>query len=133
MTTALIRWLFLFLAFLVLSGCSNLPSLDILNRPATEETEFFAQGLDHYIKSRDLSMLKQLPKRYPQGEWRARAEGIIDIAELQQLQQRRLEKKNRELAHTQQEKEVLFEDNKILEVTLERLKQVLIDMELRAE
>ena len=98
-----------------------------------EQTEFFAQGLDLYIESRDLTTLKLLPQQYPRGEWRTSAEGIIAIAEQQKQQQDRLKKKTRELTHVQQEKEFLFEDNKILEVTLERLKQVMIDMELRAE
>ncbi len=98
-----------------------------------EQDKLFAQGVDLYIKSSKLTTLKLLTKKYPKGEWRARAEGLIDIAEQHQQQQDRLEKQHQELAHTQQEKEVLFEDNKILEVTLERLKQVLIDMELRKE
>lgn len=171
----IIRRLSPLLVCLVLSGCTN---LHLMNLSATEESKVFAHGLDQYIKSRDLTTLKLLPKdyppgewrtraeglieiaeqnklfaqgvdqyiksrklttlklltkQYPKGEWRARAEGLIDIAEQQQQQQDRLEKKQKELAHTQQEKEVLFEDNKILEVTLERLKQVLIDMELRKE
>ena len=169
MTTAKIRWFSLLLACLILTGC-NLPMLDMpmLNSQKSEETKLFEQGLDQYIKTRDLTTLKRLPEEYPQGEWRTRAEGIVDIAERQiaqqkylelqneelikiqkqqekkneeftkiqkqkEQQQARLEKKDEELAQTQQEKEVLFQDNKILEVTLERLKQVLIDMELRTE
>jgi hypothetical protein len=142
--------------------------MPMLNSQKSEETELFAQGLDQYIKTRNLTTLKRLPEEYPQGEWRTRSEGIVDIAERQiaqqkylemqneelikiqkqqemknqefakiqkqkEQQQARLEKKDEELAQTQQEKEVLFQDNKILEVTLERLKQVLIDMELRTE
>lgn len=173
--TTVIRWFSPFLVYLMLSGCSSLP---MLTMPKSEETKLFAQGMDQYIESgdlttlkllpqvyprgewrdraegiidmaeetelftkgmnqyiqsRDLKTLKQLPKKYPQGEWRDEAEGIIEIAEQQRQQQSSLAKKSEELAHTLQEKEVLFEDNKILEVTLERLKQVLIDMELRAE
>jgi len=169
MTTVKIRLCSLLLVCLVLAGCS-LPMLDMPMQSSqkSEETKLFAQGLDQYIKTRNLTTLKRLPEEYPQGEWRARAEGIVDIAERQiaqqkylemqneelikiqkqqemknkeftkiqrqkEQQQARLEKKDEELAQTQQEKEVLFQDNKILEVTLERLKQVLIDMELRAE
>lgn len=169
MMTVKIRLCSLFLICLVSAGCS-LPMLDMpmLNSQKSEETKLFAQGLDQYIKTHDLTILKRLPEEYPQGEWRTRAEGIVDIAERQiaqqkylemqneelikiqkqqekkneelskvqkqkEQQQARLEKKDEELAQTQQEKEVLFQDNKILEVTLERLKQVLIDMELRTE
>lgn len=182
MTTAKIRWFSLLLVCLMLAGCNrpmvdmplvDMPMVDMpmQNRQESEETKLFAQGLDQYIEYRDLTALKLLPQQYPQGEWRTRAEGIIDIAEQQMAQQKsldeknaelakiqkqqelldkknaelakiqkqhdqqqaRLEKKDEELAHTLQEKEVLFQDNKILEVTLERLKQVLIDMELRTE
>ena len=143
MTTVMIRWFSPLLVCLVLAGC-------ILPTPepsTTEEAEFFAQGMDQYIKSGDLATLKVLPQLYPQGEWRARAETVIntaetisDAAEQQQLlqdQQAKLqaqqEKNSKELAQCRKGKEFLFQDNKILEVTLERLKQVLIDMELREE
>ena len=150
MTTVMIRWLSPLLVCLVLAGC-NMPMPD---PSTTEEAEFFAQGMDQYIKSGELATLKVLPQLYPQGEWRARAEIVINIAETisdaaeqQQLlqdqqaklqaQQEKLqaqqEKINKELAQCRQGKEFLFQDNKILEVTLERLKQVLIDMELRAK
>lgn len=130
MKAAIIRRFSALLVCLMLTGCS-LPTM--LDMSAAEETELFAAGLDRYIESGDLTTLKLLPQQYPQGQWRSRAEGIIGIAEQQQKQQVRLKKKAKELAETQQEKEVLFQDNVILEVTLERLKQVLIDMEQRKE
>ena len=143
MTIAMIRWFSPLLVCLMLAGCS-LPAPD---SSTTEEAEFFAQGMDQYIKSGELATLKVLPQLYPHGEWRARAEAIISTAEtssdakeqqrLLQNQQKKLQgqqkKINKELAQCRQGKEFLFQDNKILEVTLERLKQVLIDMELRAE
>ncbi len=163
MMTAITRWFSPLLVYLVLTGCS-LPvlsmsareeselsaqeidqsiesrDLETLNTSEREETELFANGLDQYIESRDLTILKLLPQQYPQGKWRTRAEGIINIAEQhqqqqqqQQQQQTQLEKTDKELVHSQREKEFLFQDNIILEVTLERLKQVLIDMELRVE
>jgi hypothetical protein len=156
MMTAITRWFSPLLVYLVLTGCSlpvlSMPAreeselsaqvidqsiesrdLETLNTLEREETELFANGLDQYIESRDLTILKLLPQQYPHGKWRTRAEGIINIAELQQQQQTQLEKTDKELAHSQREKEFLLQDNKILEVTLERLKQVLIDMELRVE
>ena len=174
----MMRWFTPLLVFLVLAGCNNLRMLKMVKVPTSDETELFAQGLDQYIESRDLTTLKLLPQQYPQGEWRTSAEGIIGIAEQteffaqgldlyiesrdlrilkllplqypqgewrmsaegiigiaeqKQQQQDQLEKKTRELTHSQQEKEFLFKDNKILEVTLERLKQVMFDIELWAE
>jgi flagellar motor protein MotB len=150
MTIAMVRWFSPLLVCLVLAGC-NMPMPD---PSTTEEAEFFAQGMDQYIKSGELATLKVLPQLYPHGEWRARAETIINASEMindaeeqqrqlqnqqkkLQNQQKKLqdqqEKVNKELAQCRQGKEFLFQDRKILEVTLERLKQVLIDMELRAK
>lgn len=129
MKMVLIRWFFPPLLCLVLAACS----LPEINLSAKKETEFFAEGLDRYVETGDLTLLKRLPHEYPQGEWRSRAEGLIEIAEQQQQQQSLLKNKSRQLAHARQEKEVLFQDNQMLEVTLERLKQVLIDMELKSE
>jgi hypothetical protein len=143
MTIAMVRWFSPLLVCLVLAGC-NMPMPD---PSTTEEAEFFAQGMDQYIKSGELATLKVLPQLYPHGEWRARADAIINASEmindaeeqqrLLQNRQKKLqdqqEKFNKELAQCRQGKEFLFQDNKILEVTLERLKQVLIDMELRAK
>ena len=129
MTITIIRKFSLLLVCLVLTGCS----LPMLSLSTTEETELFALGLDQYIESGDLTTLKLLPQQYPQGEWRQRAEAIIDTSEQQRMLQDQQEKRDKELVECQREKEVFVQDNQILEVTLERLKQVLIDMELRAE
>jgi hypothetical protein len=134
MTIAITRWFYPLLVGLVLTGCSNLP---MLNVAGTEETKLFAQGLDQYIESGDLATLKLLPQQYPQGEWRTKAKGLIEMAERQQKarlqQETQLQQEARELGQCKTENDALVEDNQILEVTLERLKQVLIDMELRAE
>jgi len=152
MTRTITRWCLWLLCCSVVSGCSNLSEL--LHMPAAneadlstqKETEQFAQGLDQYLASGDLSTLRQLSKTYPQGAWRPRAEGLIKIAERQQEQEARLKenkvknilqnaaelkKKDQQLASCETEKAFLVKDNQMLEVTLERLKQVLIDVETR--
>jgi hypothetical protein len=98
----------------------------------TGEAELFAQGLDQYLATGELATLQLLSKQYPQGEWRARADGIIDMAKRQQQQQAQAQKNDQSLTKCQAEKRLLVEDNKSLEATLERLKQVLIDTELKA-
>lgn len=136
MTNAMIRWSCLMTLCLVLTGCS----LAVLNPSVAEETELFARGLDQYTASGDLTTLKEVPQRYPAGEWRSRAETVIALAEQQRAAQARRDKAEKELAQCQQElsrgtqeKDDLARDNQMLEVTLERLKQVLIDMELKAK
>jgi hypothetical protein len=122
----IIRWFSPLLICLVLTGCS----LPLLNLSSTEETEYFAHGLDQYIASGDLTILKRLPQQYPQGEWRTKAEGLVGNAEQHQA---RLKEKEKELEQAQKEQATLVKKNQELEVTLEQLKQVLIDMELKTK
>jgi hypothetical protein len=126
---AITRWSLWLFVCLALVGCS---SLTISNKPAAEEAELFAQGLDQYLATGQLTTLTLLPKQYPQGEWRTRAEGIIDMAKQKLHQDTQTQHDNQGLTQCLAEKDLLAKDNKILEVTLERLKQVLIDSELRA-
>ena len=130
MTTAITRWSFRLLVCLVVTGCSSMP---LLNSPATEEADLFARGLDQYLASGELSTLALVPEKYPQGEWRTRADGVIALAEKQQQQHVLLQKKEKQTNRCQAERDALVKDNQILEETLERLKQVLIDMELRGK
>jgi len=128
MTMAITRWSLWLFVCLSLIGCSSLP----LSKPAAHEAELFVQGLDQYLANGDLTTLTLLLQQYPQGEWRTRAEGIIDMAE-QKLQQHAKERQDDQvLSKCLAEKNLLAQDNKILEMTLERLKQVLIESELRA-
>ena len=127
MKIAVSRWCFRFLVCLVMTGCSGMPTL---SNPAAEERELFIQGLDQYLASGELTTLTLLVETHPQGEWSSRAKDLIEQAKLQHGQ---LQKKDQQLAHCRTEKNALAADNQTLEVTLERLKQVLIDMELRKE
>ncbi len=138
MTLALSRWFFLLLMCLSLTGCS----LPMFNMAAANEAELFAQGLDQYIASGELTTLKRLPQQYPQGEWRIKAAAIIDMVKQQRQLQAQLEKKDQQLALCQSDKDLanckkeqdaLVQDNQMLEETLKRLKEVLIDTEKRTE
>ena len=126
MTAVIIRWFSPLLICLVLTGCS----LPLQNLSSTEEIEYFARGLDQYIASGDLTILKQLPQQYPQGEWRTKAEGLVGKAEQHQAQ---LKEQEKELEQAQKEQATLVKKNQELEGTLEQLKQVLIDMELKTK
>jgi hypothetical protein len=129
MTMAIARWSCLLIVCLASIGCS---SISMPQQPVTGETELFAQGLDQYLTTGDLTTLQLLSKQHPQGEWRSRADGVIAMAQRQQQQQAQEQKNNQALSKCLAEKRLLGEDNKILETTLERLKQVLIDTELKA-
>jgi len=138
----LIHWALMLLAGLVLTGCS----LPILNMSATGETQFFADSMDQLIESGDLSSMKRLPELYPQGQWRARTEYIIDLAETNtkmsetssellkstKKMEAQLAQKDKEFAACQLETDHVRKDNEMLEATLVRLKELLIDMEQRS-
>ena len=118
--TRTISWccLWLLACFLV-SGCSSLPAL--LKLPAAKdtelaaqkETELFAQGLDQYLESGDLKTLSLVPKTYPQGDWRFRAEGLIAVAKQQQQHAAELQKKQQKFADCEAEKAFLIKDNQL--------------------
>jgi small-conductance mechanosensitive channel len=144
--------------FLLIAGCS----LPAINLPVTGEAKLFAEGLDYYITTNDTTTLEQLPLLYPEGNWRNRAESILDMAEalhqhksLELQQKTLLEMKDQEiknclayksitgnqdeiktseeLGRCVEEKNALMQDNKMLEATLNQLKEVLIDTELKAK
>jgi len=155
MTRAITLWCLWLLCCSVVSGCSGISESisEILHLPASNEAELFGQGLDQYLESGDLNTLNLLPEAYPQGDWRLRAEGIIAMVKRQQeeeaqlkkievkaaelkaaeLKAAELKKKDQQLSSCESEKAFLVKDNQMLEVTLERLKQVLIDVETRVE
>jgi hypothetical protein len=130
-----LHWFCGLLAGLVLAGCSSMPmqKMPMQKMPAEQEMELFTQGLDQYLASGELTALIKLVEKYPKGEWRPRAEGLIELAKQQQQQHTKLQKKEQQFARCRTEKDTLVTDNQRLEVTLGRLKQVLIDMELRPE
>ena len=129
MTSATIRALFFLLIFLILTGCT----LPALSKSMNGESKLFAEGLDRYITTSDPTTLEQLPLLYPQGEWRTRAESILDMADQKLQRQSQLDFKNKEFANCQEEKKALVQENKMLEATLNQLKEVLIDTELKAK
>lgn len=129
MTFVITRWFFLLLIYMLVTGCS----LPALNLSTEKEAELFAQGLDQYLASDDPKTLQQLSQQYPQGKWRIRAETIIDMVKEQRQLQAQLGRQERDLTLCRQDKVNLFQDNQMLEETLNRLKEVLVDTEKLTE
>ncbi|MBW2452139.1 MAG: hypothetical protein JRE16_05975 [Deltaproteobacteria bacterium] len=126
MTRKTLSVILLVLAAQWLTACSTLSSISTMASP---ETSLFAEGLDQFIDTGDLTMLKTLPDEYPDGSWRPRAEAIITLAEQRKTLDRDLVNRSHELDRCLKDKDLVKQDNQALEQTLERLKQVLIDME----
>jgi chromosome segregation ATPase len=132
-----------------------------LDPQVNRASENFAQGLDQYIASGDPTLLRLVAEQDVLGEWGMRADAILklnekivslkkeivglnkevdnlnkEIAGLNQKlenQQDQLKIKEQQLSRTQETKQLLSRDNEILEVTLERLRQALIDLEKREQ
>jgi len=130
MMSAINRGTIWFLICLIVTGCSNVNSL---NTTTPDESDLFAQSFDRYLATGELDALSLFAASTPQGAWQMRAQGIIDMASQQRQQQARLQQINHELSSCQKDKGVLVENNKVLDEKLKRLKQLLIDMELRVE
>ena len=138
------RWLFFLLVSVVLAGCQG---LHLQQKTSLTETESFAKGLDQYIETGDLQPLKMLPKEYPDGEWRPRAELVVKLAEQhEQLvadkektiglkeagQKKQALQKDQELTRYDNEMAALRQSNQELTKTIDQLKKLLIDMESRS-
>lgn len=134
MKSVVYRVTLLLLGTILIAGCSSLQRLKL---PQDSETKLFARGLDQYLATGELSLLNDLSRQFPQGQWRSRADSIIEMEQKHPLKERK-ENQEEKLAQCLQdiktlshEKEALTQDNKLLESTLNQLKEVLIDSELQ--
>jgi methyl-accepting chemotaxis protein len=169
------------LIVLLLAGCGNIPLfseskdmrkempsgvapvkvLDPTTNTAPDySSDRFAEGLDNYLATGDLTSLRIAAEKDVGGAWGARAEAMIRLDEKidglnhkitglndkiaglneeidglnkkLEKQQAQLENKEKLLTHSLETKELLSRDNEILEVTLERLRQALSDLQQSA-
>lgn len=112
-----------------LMGCS--PSL--LNLSSLEEQGTFARGLDQYAQTGETRILETLSQQDPESDWTRRAGTVLQLVTGQRQQAAALAEERQELADCRKENNYLAEDNQMLEATLEKLKQLLIDMESRTQ
>lgn len=124
MSRANLRGAVVLLAVLLLCGCSGLQQLNI---PVTGDARAFTQGFDRYMTHGDPAALKALPE----GEWQARANQLITLGTEQKQRQAELSKLRQQLKTREQEIEFQKQEIKRLETTLNQLKEVLIDSELK--
>lgn len=129
MTIAQIRIGLLFILCSALVGCGS----PLFKLPLPEEQKLFVLGMDQYEHTGETRILETLPRQYPDGEWTRRAEDVLRLVEEQRQQAAAIARDKEKLNACRQEKAYLASDNKMLEATLEQLKQLLINMEMRAE
>lgn len=112
-----------------LMGCSP----PLLNLSSFDEQRTFARGLDQYSQTGETRILETLSQQDPKSDWSRRAETVLQLITEQHQQAAALAKEQQELVECRQENTYLAGDNQMLEETLEKLKQLLIDMESRTQ
>ncbi len=150
------------LALLVFAASLTACALPGFPGAKQDNARLFARALDEYLAGDDLTTLRQLADPSVQDPWQPRAAALLALIEqLEQKQQqtrqqevngnlllsgieqqlfdcrqqnaRVLETKTQDIAVCQREKTALAQDVKILEDTLTRLKDVLIQTERQAK
>jgi phenylalanyl-tRNA synthetase alpha subunit len=145
-----------FLILLSLAGCTLPTPSQVRDMPVNSASDRFAEGMDQYLATGDLSFLRNAAEKDVGGEWGRRAETVIQldeqVAELNrkiallsrqvkdlnddidsltgklEKQQAQLQNKEKQLTQSIETKELLSRDNQILEVTLERLRRALVEV-----
>lgn len=107
---------------ILLSGCA-IPLL-----PDIQQPQQFGVALDQYLTQSDLTALETLAAQQPASVWSQRANALAYQLKQQRLQ---LSKEQQRFDQTQQQHKLCQQENTDLKETMEQLKQLLIEMELR--
>ncbi|BCA79182.1 hypothetical protein [Desulfuromonas sp. AOP6] len=131
------RYLFLLLLGLLLSGCQH---GRFLNPSEFQARDAFLQGFETWNESGSADAWEPLQRDYPESAWTARARDLADLkASVQQQREAlaELESKNKRLGTTaercRQENKKLQQNIDLLRENIAQLKQLLVDYELRAK
>jgi len=131
------RYLFLFMLALALSGCLPAGSL---NPPERKAREAFLQGFEAWTDSGSTDSWEPLLRDYPESSWATHARHLADqTASMAQQQETMsaLEAKSKRLAaetdRCKQENKRLQQDINLLNENIDQLKRLLVDYELRAK
>ena len=126
MSPAKLRLYALFSACLLAAGCAHIPNWKI---PTLGEARVFGEGLDSFRSNGNPKTLQSLPP----GEWRERANYILQLDKAGRQNSALLKQKTQEIDLLKLEREGLNQEIKKLETTLNQLKEVLIDTELQSK
>jgi hypothetical protein len=117
--------------FFFLSACATVPFTKSMTphpqqKSAMQPQEMFHAAMGDYSASKNLELMFQLQKQYPDSNWADHAETIILLArEVSQL----AEDKNQSAA----ELDILTQENIKLNEKIEQLKSLLIELEQRPQ
>lgn len=122
--------LLLLILTLPVSGCAPPPRLAALWPPAVDQ-QLFTSGLDQLAQTSTPESFERLRQEHPQSLWTERAIQIQRLVNERDKQTRQAKAQRQELARLQLQTEQLERDKSLLQGDIAKLKQLLIDNELR--
>ena len=116
---------------LMLFGCGCAPSRGLNFLPQSVEQQLFSAGLEEIPQTSTPEAFERLRQDYPQSPWTARAILIQRLVNDRDKQSKLVNRQKQDLARLQSQIEQLEQDKTLLQGDLAKLKQLLIDNELR--
>ncbi|WP_321531716.1 hypothetical protein [uncultured Desulfuromonas sp.] len=112
---------------LVLSACTPSTFWQEKQRQKT-----FAEALDHYLSEQDRTYLEEIAHGQPETPWSLRAQKLVShLDNLEQQQQESAQELQITRQRCAEHLQLLEQENRDLQETMDQLKQLFIDMELR--
>lgn len=115
---------------LLANGCAPAPRLADLRMPAVDQ-QLFASGLDQLAQTSTPEAFERLRQEHPQSPWTERAIQVQRLVNERDKQTRQANRLRQESARLQLQTEQLERDKSLLQGDIAKLKQLLIDNELR--
>ncbi|EAT16336.1 hypothetical protein HTZ97_06650 [Desulfuromonas acetoxidans] len=92
----------------------------------------FTEALDHYLSEQDRTFLEEIALSQPATPWSQRAQQLVNrLDKLEQQQQDTAQELQITRQHCAENMQLLEQENQDLQETMDQLKQLFIDMELR--
>nr|WP_320116203.1 hypothetical protein [uncultured Desulfuromonas sp.] len=97
-----------------------------------QQQQTFAEALDHYLSEKDRTALETIALSEPATPWTQRAQQLLNhLDTLEQQQQETVNELELNQQNCTNRLQLLQQENQDLKETMDQLKQLFIDMELR--
>lgn len=126
-----LKFLAALVLLLTLFGCGCAPNRSLSFSPPSVEQQLFNAGLEEIPQTSTPEAFERLRQDYPQSPWTARAIQIQRLINDRDKQSKLANRQKRDLTRMQLQIEQLEQDKTLLQGDLAKLKQLLIDNELR--
>jgi len=125
------HYLILMLTLFLISGCAvaGKPSPE----PSSPETALFTQGLREMRASGKAPSFERLAAEHPGSTWNEEAQTLLDMAKEMKELNSRMAILQQEKARCQRDGDLLKQENNQLKTDQEKLKNLIIEIERRAQ